>query len=279
MFNILKFLKRYNPILLFVILEVLSIIMIVNSQPYHKRKMVNVSNEMSGKLFELTSQCNAYFHLKEENDRLSANNAMLMNMLSAANMANDSVTTVLGNGMQLSDSLSRNSFYCFIPAHVIDNDIYNIHNYILLDKGSKDGIEIDMGVISDHGIVGTVSNVSRNYSSVISVLNPYTVVSAMFKDNKHLANVKWDNMDYRFGVVEDIPSHLVINKGDTLLTSGFSGSYPPDVMIGEVENILPSDNEDFTRARIRFFTNFSTLRNVYIVKNNFKQELDSLKIH
>ncbi len=279
MFDLLKLLKRYSPLLLFLILEILSILLVVNSQPYHKRKMVNVSNELSGKINAITSQCNAYFDLKEENERLSTTNTMLMNMLGAAQVMYDSTTaTFWKDSIPFYDTSCMKSMYHYIPAIVIDNDIYNTHNYIVINKGAESGIEVDMGVISDNGIVGTVANVSRNYASVISVLNPYTVVSAMFKDNSHLANVRWDNEDYRFGVVEDIPSHLVINQGDTLLTSGFAGSYPPNVMIGVVENILPSDNEDFIKARVRFSTNFSTLRNVYIVENNFKQELDSLKI-
>lgn len=277
MYDLLKLLKRYSPILLFLVLEILSILMVVNSQPYHKRKMVNVSNELSGKMNAVTSQCGAYFNLKEENERLSNTNAMLMNMLENVGVVYDSVTaTFRRDSVPLSDTSCV--IYQYIPALVVDNDIYNTHNYIVVNKGSEDGIKVDMGVVSDNGIVGTVANVSKNYASVISVLNPYTVVSAMFKDNRHLANVRWDNIDYRFGIVEDIPSHLVINKGDTLLTSGFAGSYPPNVMIGVVENVLPSDNEDFIKAKVRFSTNFSTLRNVYIVENNFKQELDSLKI-
>ena len=124
----------------------------------------------------------------------------------------------------------------------------------MLDKGSIDGIEPDMGVICDNGVVGKVVNVSNHFASVMSLLNSYSVVSCRFIDNQYIANVVWDNQNYRYGKVKDIPSHLTIEK------------YEYD------------QNEMFSSAKLKFSTNFSTLRHVYVVKNNFKTEIDSLCI-
>ena len=167
----------------------------------------------------------------------------------------------------------------FIPAKVIDNSIYNVNNYLLIDKGRKDGIEKDMGVICEKGVVGKVVNVTEHYASVISMLHPYTVVSARFTDNQHIANVTWGNRDYRFGIVNDIPLHLKLEKGDTLVTSGFSNIYPADIMIGTIEEMLESDSKDFNSAKIRFSTNFSTLRHVFVIENLNQAEIDSLTLN
>ena len=167
----------------------------------------------------------------------------------------------------------------FIPAKVIDNSVYNVNNYLLIDKGRKDGIEKDMGVICEKGVVGKVVNVTEHYASVISMLHPYTVVSARFTDNQHIANVTWGNRDYRFGTVNDIPLHLNLEKGDTLVTSGFSNIYPADIMIGTIEEMLESDSKDFNSAKIRFSTNFSTLRHVFVIENLNQAEIDSLTLN
>ena len=167
----------------------------------------------------------------------------------------------------------------FIPAKVINNSIYNVNNYLLIDKGRNDGIEKDMGVICEKGVVGKVVNVTEHYASVISMLHPYTVVSARFTDNQHIANVTWGNRDYRFGTVNDIPLHLNLEKGDTLVTSGFSNIYPADIMIGTIEEMLESDSKDFNSAKIRFSTNFSTLRHVFVIENLNQAEIDSLTLN
>lgn len=265
MYNLLRFLKKYNFILLFLILETLCIIMLIESLPYQKRKMVSISNAVTGKIYKIKSNFINYFHLKEENTVLTASNAMLMKDFYKPH--NDSIATD-----------TNNSIYEFIPAQVINNSISHINNYLLIDKGRYDGIEEDMGVICDHGIVGKIANISNHYSSVISVLHTYSIISTRFIDNQYIANVCWDNKDYRFGIVKDIPLHLDLKQGDTVVTSGYSNIYPANIMVGTIENMIESDTKDFNTAKIRFSTNFSTLRHVYVIKNKYKKEIDSLII-
>lgn len=264
MYNLFIFIKKYNAVILFVLLEVLCLIMIMQNIPYQNRKMVNVSNEIAGEVYKTTSNWKDYFNLKIENELLVEHNALLMSKL--------------GNNVAATDSVMEIDKFIFIPAHVINNSLNEVNNYIIIDKGIADGIEPEMGVICDNGVVGKVINVSSHFASVMSLLNSYSIVSCRFADNQYIANVVWDNKDYRFGFVKDIPSHLAINEGDTLVTSGFSNSYPPDVMVGTVEDCEKHPAEMFSTARLRFSTNFSTLRHVYVVKNNFKAEIDSLCI-
>ena len=248
---------------MFLILEVLCIILLVNNLPYQKRKLVSAGNAISGKFFKSKTNFTNYFSLKEENQLMMDHNAMLMSELYINN-----------NNITLKDSVSQD--YRFIPANVINNSIYHLNNFLLIDKGRKDGIKKDMGVISAKGIVGKIANVSENYASVISMLHPYSVISARFTENQHLANVCWETTDYRFGTVKDIPLHLFPQKGDTLVTSGFSNIYPADIMIGTIEEMLDNNSKDFNTAKIRFSTNFSTLRHVYVIENLHQTEIDSL---
>ena len=267
MYNLLRLIKKYSYVLMFLILEVLCIIMMINNLPYQKRKLASFGNSISGYLFKTQTNLTNYFSLKDENQMMMEYNAMLMNALHQ--QTNDTAIVI--------DSTLLN--YRFVPANVINNSIYSVNNFLVIDRGRKDGIKKDMGVICENGIVGKIVNVSENYSSVISMLHPYSVVSARFTDNQHLANVSWETRDYRFGTVKDIPLHLKPQKGDTLVTSGFSNIYPADIMVGTIEEMLESDSKDFNAAKIRFSTNFSTLRHVYVIENLYQTELDSLTIN
>lgn len=244
-------------------MEALSIILLLNNLPYQKRKLVSTGNAISGKLFKTKTNFTNYFSLKEENQLMMDHNALLMSKLYHTND-----TSLLEDSLYLD--------YKFIPANVINNSIHHANNFLLLDKGRKDGIKKDMGVVCENGIVGKIANVSDNYASVISMLHPYSIVSARFTNNQHLANVCWENKDYRFGTVKDIPLHLNPQKGDTLVTSGFSNIYPADIMIGTIEEMLNTKSKDFNTAKIRFSTNFSTLRHVFIIENLNQTEIDSL---
>ena len=264
MYNLFIFIKKYNAVILFILLEMLCVIMIVQSLPYQNRKMVSLSNSISGGIYKTTSNWNDYLHLKSENESLYEHNALLLKRL--------------GCDEAESDTAYFDDIFTYIPAHVVNNSIYELNNYMVIDKGRVDGIEPDMGVICDKGVVGKVVNVTNHYASVMSMLNSYFIISCRFVDNQYVANVVWDNLNYRYGKVKDIPSHLIINIGDTLVTSGFSNSFPADVMVGTIEDNIDNENDMFSTAKLKFSTNFSTLRHVFVVKNNYKEEIDSLCI-
>ena len=264
MYNLFIFIRKYNAVILFILLEVLCVILVVNNLPYQNRKMANLSNSIAGGIHKTTSNWSYYLHLKGENEILTEHNALLLSRLGC-----DEVEA---------DTAYYDDIFAYIPANVVNNSIYEINNYIVIDKGKVDGIEPDMGVICASGVVGKVLNVSNHYASVMSMLNSYTVISCRFVDNQYVANVVWDHGNYRYGKVNDIPSHLDIKIGDTLVTSGFSNSFPADIMVGTIVEEMEDGGNMFGTAKLKFSTNFSTLRHVYVVKNNYKAEIDSLCI-
>ena len=133
---------------MFLILEALCIIMMVNNLPYQKRKLVSFGNSISGCLFKTQTNLTNYFSLKDENQMLMEHNAMLMSALHQH--INDSSFVIDSSLLD----------YRFIPANVINNSIYNVNNFLVIDRGRKDGIKKDMGVICENGIVGKIANAS-----------------------------------------------------------------------------------------------------------------------
>jgi rod shape-determining protein MreC len=175
------------------------------------------------------------------------------------------------------DSLILNdTIFHYIPARVVSNNVQFRNNYIVLNKGYEAGIEKDMGIISPEGVAGIITGVSKNYAIGMSLLHKFATISVRFKHNGNLANLSWKGGDYRFGIIDHIPTHLVVNKGDTLITSGNSHLFPEGILVGTVEDYIASDDGALNQARIRFTTDFNRLRQVYVIDNKHRSELDSL---
>ena len=267
MYNLRRFIIKHHVIILFILLEVISILLLANSQRFHRNRMVNTTNDVVGKIYEWGSEIGNYFRLNKANEQLAEENAMLRQRLS---VVYDTTTCTY-------DITQGDTLYKYIPAQVVNNSTTQANNYIIINKGTVDGVERDMSVISTDGIVGVVTDVSRHYASIMSLLHSKSVVGVRIKESQELASVKWETNNYRYGMVEDIPTHILLQKGDTILTSSHSYIFPEDLMVGTVEEFYPTAVDALNRAKIRFATDFATLRHVYVIKDLHKPELDSLK--
>ena len=148
----------------------------------------------------------------------------------------------------------------------------------MINRGRADGIEKEMGVISPLGVAGIIVEVSNHYATAMSLLHKNAKISARFKHNGQMVNVSWDGEDYRIGLLEDIPTHIVPNTGDTVITSGYSFVFPENLMLGVVgERVFKGGN--LNKAELVFSTDFNNLYYVYVTKNNALEELDSLSVH
>ncbi len=267
MYNLIRFIQKHHFVILFILLEVICIVLLSRSQNYHKQVVFNTTNDAVGKVYEWGNDIGNYFHLKRTNQQLAEENAMLRQQLS---VVTDTTTSTY-------DIQGRDTIYEYIPARIVNNSITNVNNYMIIDKGRVDGIEEDMCVISSDGIVGVVADVSTHYATIISLLHTSSAIGVRFLNNQELGTLKWGTNNYRYGMVEDIPTHIVLQPGDTVVTGPYSLIFPEDLMVGTVEELLQSPTGDLNHARIKFATNFATLRQVYVVRNLYKNELDELK--
>ena len=267
MYNLRRFIIKHHFVILFILLEVISILLLANSQRFHRNRMVNTTNDVVGKIYEWGSAVGNYFRLNTANEQLAEENALLRQQLS---VVYDTTTCTY-------DISQGDTLFKYIPAQVVNNSTNQANNYIIINKGSLDGIERDMSVMSTEGIVGVVTDVSRHYASIMSLLHSKSVVGVRIKESQELASLKWETNNYRYGMVEDIPTHIVLHQGDTILTSSHSFIVPEDLMVGTVEEFYPTAVDALNRAKIRFATDFATLRHVYVIKDLHKPELDSLK--
>ncbi len=232
---------------------------------------MTVANEASGKVYSTYRGTSDYFYLKRYSDSLVEENAKLR-----AQLYESKYDTRIDSG-QISDSSSKTiQYYTYIGARVIQNTVNRATNIIYLDRGRLQGVQKQMGVINGNGIVGQVISVTDNYSAVMSVLSKDFRVSAKLSKNDFFGNMHWLGVNSTSAVMEDIPKHVPVKVGDTLVTSGFSQLFPRNVMVGTVSDVKMKADKNFLDISLNLSTNFNSLSYVYVVNNLRKEEIQTL---
>lgn len=268
--NLIVFLARHYFFLLFLALQIISLTLVVNHNYFQKAAAVSASNALSGSMYETRNEVTQYFDLKDQNIRLSEMNAILLGKMENAYLTYDtSLTTVTDTARRLR--------YTFIAAQVLDNTVSLRNNYIILNRGTNQGVKVDMGVIAPGGIVGIVREVSNNFCVVMSLLHKDSKVSASVQRDGTFGQLSWDFTDYREGIMIDLPTHSKIAIGDTLLTSGLGDAFPAGIPVGVVQSFEKKPGDKTYTVRVQFTTDFRKLRHVYIVRDLMRPEIDQLK--
>ncbi len=255
---------------LFVILEFLAFTLMFQSNHFHRAKFVSSSNAMAASITGTVNNITDYFRLKKINKELAKEIAELRSR------DYDSFKKLDKLFYEINDTLYRQK-YSFVSAKVINNSVNRRNNYLTLNKGALHGIKPEMGVITNNGIVGIVKNVSNNYSSVISILHKDTKISVKIKKNGYVGSLAWDGMDYRTGTLQDIPSHVELSEGDTIITSGYSAIFPEGIMVGKIVDYVLSEGDSFFTIEVKFTEDYKNLSYVYVVRNLLKYEQKELE--
>ncbi len=229
---------------------------------------MNVANSVSGKVYSTYTGVSDYLYLRRFSDSLVDENAKLR-----AQLLDSKYISKIDSGILRDSTLKNVQQYSFISARVIHNSVNEAANLIYLDRGRLQGVGKQMGVINANGIVGQVVAVTDNYSAVMSVLSKEFKVSAKFKKNEFFGNLHWDGVNSTTASMEDIPKHVPVKVGDTLVTSGFSQLFPRNIMVGRVKTVKMEPDKNFLEITVDLSTNFGSLSYVYVVNNLKKQEL------
>jgi rod shape-determining protein MreC len=261
--KLFAFLAKYSVLILFIILEIISFSIIVNNDGYRQSVFFSSGNTVVASLYNINNTVVEYFYLKQANEGLAKENVDLQNELATLKLKLDTLTAYPA-GAQAS-SCDPNLEVTYILAKVINNSTNKQLNYITLNKGFRDGVRKDMGVINEDGVVGVVSNVSEKFAVVIPILNPRIHINGKFVKNDYNGFVNWDGIDYRFAKLNDIARHVVFSTGDSLVTSGYTHSFPEGILIGTVDDFNIDESDAYFDIRVRLAVNFRTLSYVKLI--------------
>ena len=237
---------------------------------------MGVANELTGRVSSKYSNIEYYFHLKKTNESLARQNEKLLNQLETNFQSPDSLTKVVLDTMQV-DTLGVARKYLWRGARVVNNSVTLQNNYITIHRGERQGVRKDMGVISPQGIVGMVVNTSENFSVVMTMLNRQSSVSAKIKKTGEIGKVQWDGRSPDYVTMINIPKSVPVVKGDSVVTSGYSLSFPPGIMIGVVSEIIDDKSSNFYTLTLKPSTNFYSVEYVTVVDNLQKDEQKRLE--
>ncbi|MFD2822069.1 rod shape-determining protein MreC [Lacinutrix iliipiscaria] len=265
--QIINFILRNKSFLLYLLLFSFSVLFTIQNHSYHKSKFVNSANFLSGGIYNSVNNVSQYFDLKTHNLLLQEENNRLKSILFNTNKNTDSTYT---------DSLNYSSNYKLSPALVIRNNYTFSNNILLINKGKRDSIQQDFGVITSKGILGIIDHTSHKYATVLSILNTKSQISAQLKKTSHFGTLNWNGNSSEFVQLIDIPSKARLIKGDTIVTSGRSAIFPKGIPIGTIENYKLDAAEDFYEINVALFNDMTNIEHVYIIHNLDRQEINNL---
>jgi rod shape-determining protein MreC len=265
MYNILRFIGRYHFFFLFLLLEIISFALIFTFNYYPQAIYFRVATSINGKARQITSSVADFYKLKTTNRELAIENSILRTSLPSSFLAIDT------NVFWHNDTLYHQR-YRYITAHVIGNSISKRNNYIMIDKGKQNGVDIDMGVIGPMGVVGIVVAVSDHFASVMPILHSATMISVKIKKNNELTSVVWKGGNPFKASLINLPGQVNISKGDSVVTSGYSLIFPEGILIGTIDKFHLNTDDNYYDADILLSTRFSSLTYVYVVQNILKDE-------
>ena len=280
--RIIEFLRRFGNIGLFLLLEFIAFLLVVNRNEHQQKVFKSVTLSMSGSLYQVRSGITQYFYLSEQNEKLQGeNNELREEVLGLRNelSAYKYVFPLNPNFTTLPDSLFPAESYEFISCRSIRSSINSNYNYITLNKGRKQGITEGMGLLSPNGVAGRVIAVSKNYSLALSVLNKKFKLSAKLHTNNNVGTLSWNGEDPGVGILEFIPETATVIKGDQVVTSGYSTIFPENFVIGVVDSFHNQNRDGFHEIRVNLATDFRALGNLYLVRHKHETEIDSLQLN
>lgn len=266
--QIIFFFIRNKNFLLFIVLFSISIFLTIQSHSYHKNNFVNSSNSITGGIYTIKSSITNYFNLREKNEILIDENTRIRIQLESYK------SKVVNQNIDTNSILSK---YYFVSAKVINNSFSKTKNKLTIDKGQRDSIQLDLGVITSKGIVGIIDNVSNKYATIQSILNTNSQINAKLKNAKHFGSLVWNTEDPNVIQLIDIPRLAPVKIGDTIVTGGKSTIFPVGILIGAVIDFELTEDENSQNLNIQLFNDMTNLQHVYIINNLDSQEIINLE--
>ncbi len=273
--RLLQFLVRYKHVFLFLFLE-LGALLLVFSYSIHKKALsLSLATSIIGGTTETINGVYSYIDLKEKNQTLLLENAHLNQEV--LNLKQQFESYRAQNTFRL-DSLER-LFQTEIvtTAHILNRKNSLGKNYFIINKGKTSGIETNMGVMSEHSVVGSIMSVSDNYAIVIPIINPDFRLNCIESKTKTLASLCSELGSTAQVSLIDIPKHLDLHQGDTITTGRDSYIFPEGLLVGAIEQKNISKGRTDTYS-VKLFTDFNKLQNIYILKKHHNSEKKQLEM-
>lgn len=270
--NLLNFFIRNGAWFIFFFYVMMSFVILFTYNNYHSSIYLSSANGISNSVYGITSDISGYFNLREINKSLEENNARLENEVLNLRYQLAEYKTLASDTIEFS-GIPR---FDYVAATVVNNNVRHPKNYFSINRGSDDGIKPGQGVVDHNGVVGIVNVTGKNTARVISLLNETQRFSVKLKNSDYIGSLIWKGGDPSIAYMEEVPRHAKYHIGDTVVTSGYSSSFPGNIPIGTVMTRIKGADDNFFILKVKLAPDFKSLGTVRVIKDNFKESLDSL---
>ncbi len=279
MHSIIQLFIRHGGLLTLVVMEVVCFYLIATMNGPQKEISSASWLKYSGTVLNWKRNFLDYWYLSDENTRLRMENARLNTQLANSRMIEvptlDTIQRVL-----LADTIENKIIrpqYTMISARVINNTISGRNNWMIINRGSKDGIQPNTGVVTRSGVAGIVRQVSDHFAVVMSVLHQQTKISAALKGYDYFGSLIWQGGDPNYMELTDIPYHLKVKPRDTVQISNYTLLFPEGHMAGIVDTAFRIPGSNFLKIRVKLSQSPADINGVYVVTNRYAEELEQLQ--
>ncbi len=273
--NLLNFLIKYRAWFVFIFYVLVSCVLIVSGSAYRLSVYMTSANAVTATLNEATSGVTGYFNLSSVNASLEQRTAQLeaevLNLREQLNYYQAIVRDSMGQDVAMPQAR-----FSYILAPVISSTFHRPRNYITISKGFEDGVHRGMGVVDHNGVVGVVNACSRHTARIVSLLNEAQPFSVKLKDTPYVGTLLWKGNDRKIAYMEEVPRHAKYHTGDTVVTSGFSTTFPAGIHVGTVMGAVRGDDDNYFTLKVRLATDFANLTAVRVIKDVRRAEIDTL---
>ena len=280
MLRLLSFLSKNQNILLFLLMEAVALWLVVRFNDPQRHALGDSLLEVSASVQSRKRNVSEYFYLREGNVQLQEENDSLRQMLDtlrAQLLIAEAIIERDSSKEGLIDSLRSQEGFTYIPCRAIRYSHSLSRNYITLDKGRRQGVQEDMGLMSPQGVAGFVVKTSPNFSLALSITSNGVGIGAKVENLDIRPTFSWNGEDPERGVLKWIPLNEKLKRGMKVMTSGIQSRFPPDLVIGYIEGIKAESQDGFQEVTVRLATDFRALNKMYIVSLDHKTEIDKLK--
>lgn len=252
--------------MLFILIEVLAISHYISATSFTRARLLTVSNAVTGDVNGAFRSVGDYFELRGENEML-ARRIVQLEALLAEYVENPEVVHI---------SAEELAPYLFGEAKVVRNSVFSQHNFFTINKGLRDDVEANMAVLTPEGYVaGYVIDCSERFAVCMSVANRDFTMGGKGAHNPYMGSLSWDGKNHQRVRLENIPHYADFKRGDTIVST-ISYRFPPDRIIGYVEEFEPSADKMNSNVTVRLAADLSKLDRVLLVKFLDGEEFDEL---
>ncbi|ACU06575.1 Rod shape-determining protein mreC [Flavobacteriaceae bacterium 3519-10] len=269
---LLRLFSKNGLFVFFIFLQLVALILIFSRNSMQQSWIAGQTAAFNSWVSGYIDEGASYLKLKQINDQLVVQNKQLMEQVYGKN------SSVVPQFRKVHDTIGGGQIYTFVDGEIVFNSINRKDNYFTINRGRRDGVLPQMGVMAPKGIAGIVINATNSYALVQSVLSLNKIkINASLKKSGYFGTLTWRGDDSRTMHLSDIPKYVPLQVGDTVVTDGKSAIFPQGIMIGKVAGYEVDSKTGFWDISVELSEKMGNLSKIYVVKNLKKAEVQKIQ--